>query len=96
MDNHHKKLIIATGFLVSLCYLQQVNSQGLASKRCEILEVSVAKCTDKFLISAQLDGLPQRLRSLILDRNQISSLENNAFYVSWDNRGVDGFQCRLP
>lgn len=58
-----------------------VTSQGLASKRCDVLNVSVAVCTEKFLISAQLSGLPFSLRMLNLDRNQISVLENNVFWV---------------
>lgn len=63
-----------------------VMSQTLASKRCEVMDSYTARCTDKFLISAQLDGLPFALRSLNLDRNQISTLEDNAFWVSGWNR----------
>lgn len=79
-----ERLLLGGALLVLCVVVSQFRvamSQGLASKRCEFMNTSVAICTEKFLISAQLDGLPWRLRVLSLDRNQISVLENNVFEV---------------
>lgn len=80
MDPLKKILSVSAILLVTHCLL--VTSQGHASKRCEILGQTKAICTEKHLISAKLDGLPLDLRSLVLDRNQISVLEDNVLWVS--------------
>lgn len=81
MRDHNVRVAVIL-LTVSQFLMGVVMSQGLASKRCEFMNSSMAICTDKFLISAQLDGLPLGLRVLSLDRNQINVLENNVFWVS--------------
>lgn len=81
MDPFALKLFLPVILMVSL-FSNVALSQGLASKRCEFLNNLEAKCTQRFLISASLSGFPLGLQMLTLDRNQISSLENNVFWVS--------------
>ena len=55
---------------------------GAASTSCEFIDSTVASCTKKFFISAQLEGLPLGLRVLKLDENIITTIDDNAFLVS--------------